>query len=140
MQHIEPYRNEPTGAVRAVAPVVPAISGPGAAAPMHSDSETGGQPGHEQAASAADYARANARIADIFADLDAGGGADAISGAQAGVDALLPQPVVIIPLPPASADMVQRAIAVAQDMAAKAALTRSAQANVNPGTLQAVRS
>lgn len=90
--------------------------------------------GHDHAASAAEYARINARIADIFADLSAAAATPAShADAQHRVVALMPDPVVIIPLPPASADMVERAVKLAQEMAQRAAMARSAQSNVNPG-------
>lgn len=94
----------------------------------------------DQLASAAEYARIHARIANIIANLRAGSGGGTISAADgdAQVGALLPEPVIIIPLPPASRDMVERAERLARDMAAQAALTRSAQSHLKPGTVDQI--
>ncbi|MEO8722406.1 MAG: hypothetical protein ABI395_02630 [Sphingobium sp.] len=92
----------------------------------------------ERSAGAAEYARINARIADIFADLNATAAPVSHAEAEHRVLALMPDPVVIIPLPPASADMVERAVRLAQDMAEQAAIARAAQSNVNGGIVDEV--
>ncbi|CAN5448469.1 hypothetical protein BH10PSE12_BH10PSE12_24160 [soil metagenome] len=94
----------------------------------------------DQLASAAEYARVHASIADILANIRSVG-APATSQAPDPEEALLsllPAPVIIIPLPPASKDMVERAEMMAKDMADQAALTRSAQAHVKPGTVDQI--
>lgn len=136
--------NDPATPVRPVSPIapVPAVGSAASQASLQQDSSTdnGGQQ-NGQAASAAEYARANAQIASIFADLNATSATPpSLSQAQDRVVALLPAPIVIIPLPPANADMVQRAVEVAQEMVEKAALTRAAQAHVNVGTVDQILS
>ena len=87
-------------------------------------------------ASVADYARVQARIADILADVDLDRADPAAARASAAdrLDALR-LPMVVIPLPPASVDAIERAVSLARDMAKQAALTRAAQANVQAGTI-----
>ena len=94
----------------------------------------------EQLASAAEYARIHARIADILAGMRAEGSATAssVTNTEADIVSLLPAPVIIIPLPPASRDMVERAEMLARDIAMSASLTRSAQAHVKPGTVDQI--
>lgn len=94
----------------------------------------------EQLASAAEYARVHARIADIMANLRTSAGADtqSTSSAEQALVSLLPAPIVIVPLPPASKDMVEHAAAVAKQVAEQAALSRSAQARVKPGTVDQI--
>ncbi|WP_070157844.1 hypothetical protein [Sphingobium phenoxybenzoativorans] len=94
----------------------------------------------EQLASAAEYARVHASIADILAGLRAGQSSNTQSNAEAesAITALLPQPVIIVPLPPASKEMVERAVMLAKAMADQAQVTRSAQAHLKPGTVDQI--
>jgi hypothetical protein len=94
----------------------------------------------EQLASAAEYARIHARIADILAGMRSDGTApvSSASNTEADIVSLLPAPVIIIPLPPASKDMVERAEMLAKDIAVSASLTRAAQAHVKPGTVDQI--
>lgn len=142
MPNIDAIKNEAVSPVRAPGPIAPVQGASGSAGAAATRQEADGQQGgnaHDQAASAAEYVRANARIADILADLSASAAEPtSLSTAEHRVVALLPEPVVIIPLPPASADMVQRAIQVAQEMAAQAAQSRRAQANVSMGAVNEV--
>jgi hypothetical protein len=94
----------------------------------------------EQLASAAEYARVHASIADILANMRATSTVSAsdISEPQQDIQSLLPQPVIIIPLPPASRDMVERAEMLAKDIAGRAVLSRSAQAHVKPGMVEQI--
>lgn len=123
------------------APAVPLVAPTGATASAAHDSgvqsDSGGQARREQMASAFDYARVQARVADILSDL-AGTSqppAEARAHADAAIDALKPTPTVIIPMLPASVEVVEHAIEVARAMAQQAELTRAAQANVNIGTV-----
>lgn len=127
-------------AVRPVAAVAPVHQGSGLPAESsrgEAGADTGAEARREHMASAFDYARVQARIADILSELDAGGtpSADASSTAIRNIEALRPEPVVIIPMPPASREAIEHAVAVARAMAEKAALTRSAQANVALGAV-----
>lgn len=94
----------------------------------------------EQLASAAEYARVHARIADILAGLRAESAPSApnISATEADIVSLLPAPVIIVPLPPASKDMVERAAQLAKAMAENQVHSRAAQAHVKAGTVDQI--
>jgi hypothetical protein len=87
-------------------------------------------------ASAAEYAKVHARIANIMASIRASAPAPtSTSQTDDAVSSLLPARVVIVPLPPASKDMVERAEEVARQIADRAAQSVAAQAHVKPGTV-----
>lgn len=100
-------------------------------------SDAGGQARREQMASAFDYARVQTRIANILAEMTASKAAPAVAHADADakLQALRPDPTIIIPLPPASLDTIEHALQVARAMAQDANLTRAAQANVAVATV-----
>ena len=123
------------------APVVPLVqAGASAANSPHGSGvnpDNGGQARREQMASAFDYARVQARIDDILADMNGSSEppAQAQAQAQAHIEALKPTPTIIIPMLPASVEVVEHAIEVAKSMAQQAELTRAAQGKVNIGTV-----
>jgi hypothetical protein len=85
----------------------------------------------QQLSSAAEVAEAQAKIAALLSELDA---APIDSGTlEARIEALLPRPTIIVPMPPASRDVVERAIEIAESIRAAAALSLAAQANVETG-------
>ena len=133
--------------VATVQPAAPAGSDTNARAGGHSGRNAGAfatganfdSGSEEQLASAAEYARVHARINDILASLrDSGGPVRSASASEAAIVSLLPAPVVIVPLPPASRDMVEQAARVAKQVADQAAFARAAQAHVKPGTVDQV--
>ena len=132
---------ERTPPVRTVPPVAPVQPGAGLADDSGSQGSVardgGEQARKEHMASAADYARMQARIADILADKSASLSTpeSAREDAQSRIEALRGEPTVIVPMLPASVDTIERAIQVAKAMAQEAALTRAAQSNVGPGTV-----
>lgn len=139
MHNIDATKAEPVGPVRAVAPVSPiqpVAQSPSLASQQDGGRFGGGDKSHAQAASAAEYMRASARMLGIMADLSASRTPGA--GGERQILDLMPRPIVIIPLPPASADMVLQAIETAQQMARNVVMTHAAQANVNPGTVDQV--
>lgn len=81
-------------------------------------------------ASSAEYARVHARIADILAALHAQGGSTSVEGAAAEIQSMIPQPQVMVPLPPASKEAVESAIRIAKRIAEQGAYAQAAQANV----------
>tara|TARA_R110000782_G_scaffold78276_5_gene155178 strand:- start:60161 stop:60610 length:450 start_codon:yes stop_codon:yes gene_type:complete len=99
--------------------------------------DTGEQARREHMASASDYARVQARIADILAHMDASAAEPeaALSNAETRLAMLRPDPTIVIPMPPASKEVIERAVDLARAMAQQAAITRSAQANVAQGTV-----
>lgn len=124
--------------VPAVASIDPGQGRPDSAGGGNVGAGTDEQSRREQMASAFDYARVQARVADILSELATGGDtppAEARAAAQAQVEALRPEPMVVIPMPPASVEAIERAIAVARAMASQVAMTRSAQANVATSTV-----
>lgn len=93
----------------------------------------------EQLATAAEYAKVHARIAEIMADLRSGAPSAAqLAASQQAVQALVPAPIIVVPLPPANKDMVARAELLAKDIAQHAVLARAAQANVRPGLVDQI--
>lgn len=92
-----------------------------------------------RAAAAADYARIRADIADVLANIapphDAGGAT--VENADDALMALMPQPVIVLPLPPTDPHIVAFVAQVAQSLAEKAAQTRAAQANAASEVVEA---
>lgn len=126
------------------APAAPLVQPASAAANTNNGSgvnaDSGQQARREQMASAFDYARVQARVADILSDLSGSSQPppQAEADAEAKIEALKPTPTVIIPMLPASVEVVERAIQVARAMAQQAELTRAAQANINLGTVDQI--
>lgn len=85
----------------------------------------------QQLSSAAEVAEAQAKIAALLSELDAAS-IDSVT-LEARIEALLPRPTIIVPMPPASRDVVERAIEIAESIRAAAALSLAAQANVETG-------
>ena len=89
----------------------------------------------QQLSSAAEVAEAQAKIAALLSELDgvdSGAPFDA-DALEAQIMALLPRPTIIVPLPPASRDVVERAVQIAETIRASAMLALAAQANVESG-------
>ncbi|MET0249904.1 MAG: hypothetical protein ABW164_09260 [Sphingobium sp.] len=103
------------------------------AAPRASAAPAGAAVVDDDAVSAADYARVRARIADILADLRAQGRASDLTQAQGAIDAMLPQPLLLVPLPPASKDAVEFAAGLARKIAEQASHALAAQAHLPRG-------
>lgn len=126
------------------APAVPLVQPSASAANAPNGSgvnpDGGDQARREQMASAFDYARVQARVADILADITGSSEppAQARSTAEAKLDALKPIPTVIIPMLPASVEVVEHAVEVARAVAQQAELARAAQAHVNRNTVDQI--
>jgi hypothetical protein len=93
----------------------------------------------ERSAAVATYARLQADIADVVARIDPPrpNGADLAVDADHALMALMPQPVVVLPLPPTDQDMIEFVAQVAQSLASQAAMARAAQARVAPTLVDA---
>jgi len=126
----------------AVAPVQPSAASSQGANTSGAGTDAGEHARREHMASASDYARVQARIADILADMHASTAepAAALDEAQNRIGSLSLSSTVIIPLPPASVESIERAVQVAQAMAEQASLARSSQANVSTGTVDQILS
>ncbi|MBO9576793.1 MAG: hypothetical protein J7494_13745 [Sphingobium sp.] len=93
----------------------------------------------ERSAAVASYAKLQANIADVVARLEPPH-STVVDAGDAGQQllALMPQPVVVLPLPPTDQKMIEFVAQVAQSLASQAALARAAQASVSPATVEAV--
>ena len=112
------------------------VRGPAASAPAESQADAGA--GYdpqltENAAATATYAKLQADIADVVAKLDPPrpNGADLAQQANDDLMALMPQPVVMLPMPPTDQHMIEFVAQVAQSVASQAAIARAAQAHVS---------
>ncbi|MBO9576006.1 MAG: hypothetical protein J7494_09740 [Sphingobium sp.] len=96
----------------------------------------------ERSAAMANYAKVQADIADVVARFDPppANPAQAAQEADASIMALMPQPVVMLPLPPTDQDMIDFVAQVAQSVAGQAAMARAAHARVSPALVDAAAS
>ena len=90
----------------------------------------------EELASLAEYVEVHVRIAEILADLDAG--STDLARAQDAVQAMIPKPMVLVPLPPASKEAVEHAADVARRIVARAAHAHAGQAHLQRATVEQV--
>lgn len=132
--------------VRAVLPVAQATSGLDAedgarnqpAAPERGEGATLAVDKNAHAAAA--YAQVHARIVTVLADLKAQSAPvrrATLDAAEHSLLSLIPQPAVVLPLPPASQDMVEFVVQVTQSIARQAAQTRAAQSRVSAAAVDA---
>ncbi|MDI1297198.1 MAG: hypothetical protein PSY12_15195 [bacterium] len=92
----------------------------------------------EETAGAAEYAKVHARIADILADMRSGTAAMSIDGAEASIQSMLPAPIILVPLPPASREAVEHAVQLAKRIAQQAFFAHAAQAHLKRGTVDQI--
>lgn len=85
-------------------------------------------------ASIAEYVEVHARISEILSGLNAGstGVTDAVNSIQA----MIPRPIVIVPLLPASKEAVEHAEAVARRIVERASYSHAAQAHVSRAVVE----
>ncbi len=96
--------------------------------------------GDEQARAHADYAKVHEEIATILSGLDtqpARNNPEAIGKAEYEMAQLMPQPSIVLPLPPASEAMVAFINQVRQSILTQSARTRAAMSNVSAATVEA---
>ncbi|GLV24621.1 hypothetical protein [Sphingobium sp. Cam5-1] len=86
-------------------------------------------------ASAAEYARVHARVADILAQLRSTSAGPTVEGAEAEIQSLLPTPMILVPLPPASKEVVESAVTLGKRIAEQASYAHAAQAHLRRGTV-----
>jgi hypothetical protein len=80
------------------------------------------------------YAEVHARIVTVLADLQARSLPDraaSLAAAEGSLLSLMPQPAVVVPLPPANREMVEFVAQVTQSIVRQAAQTRAAQSGVS---------
>lgn len=95
----------------------------------------------ERSAAAANYAKIQADIANVVAQLEpppARGADAAAAAADQALVALMPAPVVMLPMPPTDQHMIEFVAQVAQSVASQAAMARAAQARVSPAVVDQV--
>lgn len=86
------------------------------------------------------YAQVHSRIVTVLADLKAQAAPAhpaLLDSAEHSLLSLMPQPVVVLPLPPANRDMVEFVVQVTQSIARQAAQTRAAQSSVSAAMVDA---
>ncbi|CAD7336978.1 hypothetical protein FIM10_06385 [Sphingomonadales bacterium 56] len=86
-------------------------------------------------ASAAEYAKVHARVADILAELRSASATPTVEGAEAEIQTLLPAPMILVPLPPASKEAVESAVTLGKRIAEQASYAHAAQAHLKRGTV-----
>lgn len=94
---------------------------------------------HERSAAAADYARIHAEIADVLAHIQpfARNSESSARTADQAILSLMPNPVVMLPMPPTDEQMVAFVAQVAQAVARQAAQAQAAQGSVTPIMVEA---
>ncbi|BAV64646.1 hypothetical protein [Sphingobium cloacae] len=93
----------------------------------------------EEVASAAEYARIHAEIADIMAHVR-GNAQVTVDEAASEIQSMLPTPIVIVPLPPASKEAVESTVSLARRMAEQSLYAHAAQAHMKRGTVDQILS
>lgn len=98
--------------------------------------KAGGVVINDDIASVAEYAEVHARIADILAGLQSVGAS--VNDAADAIQAMIPRPMVLVPLPPASKEAVEHATVLAKRIVERASYSHAAQAHVSRGTVDQV--
>jgi len=93
----------------------------------------------EQSATTASYAQIKERIASVIAGLypPRAPVAQAVADAESSIGALMPQPVIVLPMPPTDPDMIAFVAQVAQSMAERTAQARVTHAGLRGATVEA---
>ena len=92
----------------------------------------------QELASVAEYVEVHARIAEILADL--GAGTTDVDAAAGSIQAMIPRPMVLVPLPPASKEAVEHAAVLAKRIVERASYSHVAQAHVTRATVEQITS
>lgn len=87
-------------------------------------------------ASVAEYVEVHARISEILADLDSG--SISVNSAAGSVQAMIPRPMVLVPLPPATKEAVEHAAAIAKRIVERASYSHAAQAHLSRALVEQV--
>lgn len=94
----------------------------------------------EEIASAADYAKVHARIADILADIRSEARPQSVDSAEVEIQSMLPAPIILVPLPPASKEVMESTVLLAKRIAEQASYAQAAQAHLKRGTVDQILS
>ncbi|WP_420146256.1 hypothetical protein [Sphingobium sp.] len=87
-------------------------------------------------ASVAEYVQVHARISEILADLQTGVGS--VDDAAGAIQAMIPRPMVLVPLPPASKEAVEHAAVLAKRIVERASYSHTAQAHVSRAAVEQI--
>jgi hypothetical protein len=136
-----PQQNVPVAsavsAVERVQSVKPAATISQSATQAGDNATSVAYPSESTARTFADYARVNRDIANVVDSLGPPPAAVGVESAESAVLSLLPQPSVVLPLPPASQDTIAFVAQVVQSIQRQAALTRAAMSGVAPVVVDA---
>lgn len=131
-----PQQNQPVASAVERVSLVRAVAGARQIA-AQGDTQTQAVPVSDGSARTfADYARVNRDIANVVDSL-APPASTGVDEAESAVLSLLPQPSVVLPLPPASQDTIAFVAQVVQSIQRQAALTRAAMSGVAPVVVDA---
>jgi len=87
-------------------------------------------------ASIAEYVEVHAKISEILADLQSVG--TSVDDAAGAIQAMIPRPMVLVPLPPASKEAVEHAAVLARRIVERASYSHAAQAHLSRATVEQV--
>lgn len=132
-------RTEPVASVgSATDRGLPGVRGISAGPVSHADTDAPQDTQLTQRSTAiASYAKLQANIANVVARLEPPH-STAVDAHEADQNllALMPQPVVVLPMPPTDQKMIEFVAQVAQSLASQAAMARAAQASVTPAQVE----
>lgn len=96
----------------------------------------------DRSTAAADYAKIQADIADVLARIEppVADPVETAGAAERAIVALIPNPVVVLPLPPTDPQIMAFVAQVAQSVAERTVQARAAQANATPILIEAAAS
>jgi hypothetical protein len=121
----------------AVLPVQPVAARQGRGTQAGQPQDGGPNPSlsEDDLASAAEYAKVRARVADILANLRSASATATVEAAEAEIQTLLPAPMILVPLPPASKEAIESAVKLGERIAEQASYALAAQSHLKRGTV-----
>lgn len=141
VDRVSPRSPSPVSAVQSIAanqrPAMQHGNGQGG---QHPPGDAATSVSEDDLASAAEYAKMHARVADILADLKAYGGEVSVEAADAAIQTMLPTPIILVPLPPASKEAVESAVMLGKRIAEQASYAHAAQAHLKRGAVDQILS
>lgn len=126
-------------AVPAVQPIS-AYNGPAPNESRASNGEAASLLSEDDLASAAEYAKVHARVADILAELRSAASALSVDAAEVEIQSMVPTPMILVPLPPASKEAVESAVKLGKRIAEQANYAHAAQAHLRRGAVDQILS
>jgi hypothetical protein len=138
-------RTGPVASVVSATERGPAVRAPHGVKAADNKLEAGSSPSQtvtDRSTAAADYARIQASIADVLARIRPVSNKtdDVAEAANRSIIALMPSPVIMLPMPPTDPQMVAFVAQVAQSVAERSAQARVAQAYATPIMVEAAAS